>query len=183
MKRTDEHLREVNGYEGRYWVSDMGNVYSLYQGDGGNMTLKRLAPHHIKCGYYFVALSKNGIKSFPHIHKLVCAHFCPGWKPGLQVNHKNGIKTDNRAENLEWITASENMLHAYYTLHKRIKPAALCQDGKIVKAYMSLRKMGKYENTYFNRTVKRHGKMHGLTPKYITFEEYEQWKKTQDGLR
>lgn len=54
------------------------------------------------------------------IHRLVAYMFCKGYKEGLQVNHINGIKTDNRACNLEWVTAKENMQHSVSTLRNFI---------------------------------------------------------------
>ena len=55
------------------------------------------------------------------IHRLVAMVYLPNYSPNLQVNHKNGIKTDNRAENLEMVTNSENAAHAWRNLDKPLR--------------------------------------------------------------
>lgn len=64
----------------------------------------------ITTGYLQVRLGKSGRQS---VHRLVALEFCPGFKDGLLVNHKNGQRDDNCAENLEWVTASRNVLEGY----------------------------------------------------------------------
>jgi hypothetical protein len=66
-----------------------------------------------KFGYKEVALSKGGKTKTVLLHRLIAIHFVPNPDNLPVVNHKNGIKTDNRIENLEWVTRSQNTKHAY----------------------------------------------------------------------
>lgn len=107
----NETWKPVAGYEDRYEVSDGGNVRSLnYHMTGKIVNLRPIASGK---GYRMVALCRNQTLRWAKVHRLVANAFIPnpGHKP--QVNHINGDKTDNRAENLEWATESENMVHAY----------------------------------------------------------------------
>lgn len=103
-----EVWKDINGYEGLYQVSNLGNVKSLKYGKE-----RILKPDVSKFGYLFVDLCKNNIcKSF-RVHRLVAIVFIPNLENKEQVNHINGIKTDNMVQNLEWVTAKENIQHAY----------------------------------------------------------------------
>jgi len=113
-----EIWKAVKDYEGIYEISNIGRIRGLdrfivYK--DGRLFKKRqeyLSPTISTKGYYYVNLSHQGkVKSF-RIHQLVISHFVskPFNKP--QTNHKDGNKLNNKAQNLEWVTNSENQIHA-----------------------------------------------------------------------
>jgi len=65
-----------------------------------------------KDGYLQVKHADCGVQKTVLVHRLIAMTFCPGYKPELQVNHLNGVKTDNRASNLEWVTLQQNIQHS-----------------------------------------------------------------------
>ena len=107
-----EIYKPVVGYEGSYSVSNIGNVYS-------HITNRVLRQHKSNCGYMRVALYKNGKLKTVSVHRLVAMAFVDNPQNKPQVNHLNEIKTDNRAENLEWATVKEQA--NYGTRVARIK--------------------------------------------------------------
>lgn len=102
-------MRDVNGYEGLYSVSEEGEIFSRH----GN----RLSPAYNNGGYPFVNLRKDGIGKCLLVHRLVALAYLESG-PGMEVNHKNGDRTDSRLENLEWVTRSQNFWHGYNGLKK-----------------------------------------------------------------
>jgi hypothetical protein len=66
-----------------------------------------------KHGYKKINYQPDGSRTPLYVHRLIALTFVEGYQDGLQVNHKNGIKTDNRPDNLEWITAAANVIHAW----------------------------------------------------------------------
>lgn len=80
-------------------------------------------------GYLKVSFREGGKCRNITVHRLVAAAFCGGLRYGLQVNHINGDKLDNRAENLEWVTASDNMRHAVKLGLSKI-PVKPCNKGE-----------------------------------------------------
>ena len=117
----------VPGYAGRYQVSNEGAVR--------NASLRPLKVFMNQSGYLLVWLSSHGKTKCHRVHRLVAEAFIKNPENKPQVNHINGDKTDNRAENLEWCNASENQTHSAYVLRresgKRKRPV-LCRDTGLV---------------------------------------------------
>ena len=112
---AEERWRWIEGYEGLYMVSDHGRVMGLQKTShyGHIMKLKKT-----RSGYMHVCLCKGNVKADYAVHRLVASAFLERGKSKTEVNHKNGVRDDNRVENLEWVTRSENERHAYHILGK-----------------------------------------------------------------
>lgn len=112
---ADEEWKEIRGYEGRYWISNMGRVLSKR---GRNYKL--LKPIMNWGGYLSVNLCKNYSRKQVLIHRIVVSHFIKEYNQVLNAtNHKNNIRTDNRASNLEICDYSYNNKYAYSYGFKR----------------------------------------------------------------
>lgn len=110
---SKEVWKDIRGYESRYQVSNMGNVRNLHF-HSKNLTTKDNGVREIKkvlksTGYYVVSLHKNGIQRQCHVHRLVAEAFIENTKQLPVVDHINTIKTDNRIENLRWVSIKDNV--------------------------------------------------------------------------
>jgi len=99
-------MKAINDFP-NYFINEIGEVFSTKFGD-----LRKLAYNKTTPGYYSVHLCKD-LKRHPKgVHRLLAEHYLHNYSIHLWVNHKNGIKTDNRLENLEMVTPRENVMHA-----------------------------------------------------------------------
>lgn len=101
-----EEWKEINGCSG-YFVSNQGNIRGPR---GRNITLQTYKDHGSYV--YFRMPHKKFCKT---VHRIVAEHFCENPNNYPEVNHVKGIKSDNRASQLEWCTRKQNMRHAHDT--------------------------------------------------------------------
>ena len=167
--QEQEIWKDVVGYEGLYQVSNFGRIKSLpklHNSTHPYVTKERILKFFPnKDGYWLVDLYKNKQKKHHQVHRLVAIAFIPNPMGKPEINHLNEVITDNRVENLEWATRTENnnygnrnkkvslSLKKYSTMYAQIcrnnfskKVEQYTLDGVLVKVWCSVsevnRKLG-----------------------------------------
>lgn len=178
-----------------YEVSNLGNIR--------NLETKRNRKPRQTNGYLRVNIQKQGKNKDLVIHKEVCNAFVPNPDGKLTINHKNGNRLDNNAENLEWVTQQENVQHALVTGLTQIstRPVTKCAlDGTVIEEFESFKEITEkygFDRSSIIKVCK--GRQHtaygfvwkytdGLTesenksePEGKTVEEWPNYVVTQDG--
>lgn len=158
-KNMEEVWKPVKGYNGRYSVSNTGKIKTHRY--GWDRIMKSAYDNN---GYKYVHIINKKKK----IHRLVAEAFIDNPQHKTQVNHKNGVKDDNRVENLEWVTPSENQLHSLHILGNKHagKPCkkVICVETK--KVYNSITEAADDCKTYrsqIRRAIRNGGIAGGYT--------------------
>lgn len=129
-----EIWKDIKGYEGLYQVSDMGRVKSLsrkinsaIQPSKSRLKIETILTQTRAFKYLKVMLANNKVNKVYFVHRLVCSAFMLNPDNLEQINHKDGNKYNNRLDNLEWCSRSDNAKHSfklglsYQARAKRIK--------------------------------------------------------------
>lgn len=160
-----EIWEEIPGFYGQYFASNMGRVKSVYRKRLGKRFDKTASVNGTpdKNGYLRTIIRENGVKRYLSLHRLVAVTFIINPENKPDINHINGNKTDNRAENLEWVTKEENNNHA---IKNNLFKCPLGQDHGCSKLrnedVLFIRKNNK------KYTQKQLGEMFGVTQSMIS---------------
>lgn len=140
----NEIWEPISGYEGLYEVSNLGRVkslgkllYNINKNTYNFYAYERILRPSTNKGYLQVNLSKNGILKCFRVHKLVAMAYIPNPNNYLQINHKNEIRNDNRAENLEWCNSKYNNNYGNRNTKLSKRVAQYTKDNVFVNEFKS----------------------------------------------
>lgn len=163
-------MKDIKGFEGLYAISRNGKVWCyprtiIQKSPWGGFMKRKWKGHWLKSNtnkkgdwYMSIALQRENrkIRKGFKVHRLLAQAFIPNPLNLLEVNHKNGIKTDNRIENLEWVTRKQNMEHSWEKGFSKPLPHKLTS-----KQVLEIR------NKYSRKEYKKIGRKYKVSPSTI----------------
>lgn len=169
----EEIWRDINGYDGKYEISNKGRIKSL-KGSRGQNRKKYLKPSINTAGYLRVDLSINGKRRKFYVHRLVGIAFINNKNNKPCINHKNGIKSINWSTNLEWVTYQENSIHSFNILGFRpVEGESHCNAKLTNKDIEQIRSI-LLETNILQKTI---AGMYGVTQSLISdIKNRNRWK-------
>lgn len=154
-----EIWKDIPGYEGYYQASNLGRIKRLervlFRNNGHSEKAKFTLPERIKKiqkqtqGYSQVVLFRDGAWKTHRLNVLIAKMFVPNPQGKPFVNHIDGNKENNSAENLEWVTGSENILHAYRTgllTHYETPVVQISKTGEILREFRNIKEAAESVN-------------------------------------
>lgn len=179
---------EILETNNRYSISNLGNVKKnkelITRKNGRSQVIKEkiLTPIPNNSGYLKVRCNiEKGVVKNIYIHRIVAKYFIKNNENKPQVNHVNGIKTDNRVENLEWCTSKENRNHAW-----KLGLLNITNNVKIIirdKEFNSIIDASKYLNIDRNTMSKCLKKGYYLNSKYVVYYENVRYNSLKEASR
>jgi hypothetical protein len=133
MNNEETEFVWIIGYEGLYDIDKEGVVRRHYCSIKKGARQKPIGFTIHKTGYKVVSLCKNDVKKSYLLHRLLAIAFIEKIEGKEFVNHKNGIKTDNSLNNLEWCTKKENTIHAFATGLNKASTGVRCGSSKLTE--------------------------------------------------
>jgi len=159
-----EEWKKIDGLEGQYMVSSYGRIWSVRY----NREVRSYNNQKNDMGYLRIKLKGQGY----FIHRLVASAFLTNNKKLPCVNHKDTIKINNNVSNLEWVTSSENAIHAY--LHGLMPDNSGENNGRAILCEEEVLTIRGLENIYLRKEL---SEMFGVSISTVyKIQQHKRWK-------